>query len=156
VSAAPFKFSKIGYWSELKLEIIEKYGSAYTSTFQNLPGRKLKKYYIDAFSGAGAHLSKSTGKVVEGSPARALKVVPSFDRFFFIDVDEKKTSRLAELCAGRTDVEIHTGDATAHLKQILPGIKYENYNRALCCSIHSAFIWIGKSSSKPENPTQWT
>jgi hypothetical protein len=25
---APFKFDEIGYWSELKLEIVEKYGSA--------------------------------------------------------------------------------------------------------------------------------
>jgi hypothetical protein len=29
----PFKFDEIGYWSELKLEIVEKYGSAYTTAF---------------------------------------------------------------------------------------------------------------------------
>ena len=32
MTAAPFKFDEIGYWSELKLEIVEKYGSAYAST----------------------------------------------------------------------------------------------------------------------------
>jgi hypothetical protein len=57
--AAPFKFDEIGYWSELKLEIVEKYGSAYTTAFAN--EKRLKKYYIDAFSGAGVHLSKRTG-----------------------------------------------------------------------------------------------
>ena len=29
----PFKFDEIGAWSELKLEIIEKYGAAYTKRF---------------------------------------------------------------------------------------------------------------------------
>lgn len=47
----PFKFDEIGYWSELKLEIVEKYGAAYTKAFANFPN--LKKYYIDSFSGAG-------------------------------------------------------------------------------------------------------
>jgi hypothetical protein len=30
VTAAPFKFDEIGVWSELKLEIVENYGAAYT------------------------------------------------------------------------------------------------------------------------------
>ena len=54
----PFKFDEIGYWSELKLEIVEKYGAAYTKAFANT--RNLKKYYIDGFSGAGVHVSKKT------------------------------------------------------------------------------------------------
>jgi hypothetical protein len=29
MTPVPFKFDEIGYWSELKLEIVEKYGSAY-------------------------------------------------------------------------------------------------------------------------------
>jgi hypothetical protein len=44
--AAPFQFDEIGYWSELKLEIVERYGSAYTTAFANQ--KELKKYYIDA------------------------------------------------------------------------------------------------------------
>ena len=43
----PFKFDEIGIWSELKLEIIEQYGAAYTKAFARTP--KLKKYYIDGF-----------------------------------------------------------------------------------------------------------
>jgi hypothetical protein len=56
VTAAPFKFDEIGAWSELKLEIVENYGAAYTKAFARQKG--LKKYYIDAFSGAGVHLAK--------------------------------------------------------------------------------------------------
>jgi hypothetical protein len=33
--ATPFKFDEVGIWSELKLEIVEKYGSAYTAAFAN-------------------------------------------------------------------------------------------------------------------------
>ena len=37
------------------------------------------------------------------------------------------------LCAGRTDVDIHTDDSTFYLTQkLLPTIKYEKFNRALC------------------------
>jgi hypothetical protein len=37
----PFQFDEIGYWSELKLEIVEKYGAAYTAAFKGTP--RLKK-----------------------------------------------------------------------------------------------------------------
>ena len=123
-------FSEIGYWSELKLEIIEKYGAAYTSILKK---QKLKKYYIDAFCGAGIHMSKTSGKVVEGSPARALKVSPPFDSYYFIDLEQEKTDYLKGLCGTRSDVHIYTEDATTCLlNQVLPSIKYENYKRALC------------------------
>ena len=131
MTAAPFRFDEVGYWSELKLEIVERYGSAYTTAFANQKG--LKKYYIDAFSGAGVHVSKRTGGQIEGSPARALKVSPPFDHFYFIDMEPDKTKYLAALCANRSDVTIHTGDSTRYLtEQLLPTIRYKNFNRALC------------------------
>ncbi len=49
------QFDEIGLWSELKLEIVEKYGAAYTTALSN--ARKLKKWYIDGYSGAGVHVS---------------------------------------------------------------------------------------------------
>ncbi len=132
-TTGPFQFDEIGRWSELKLEIVEKYGSAYTTAFAGEKGRGLKKYYIDAFSGAGVHLSKQTGKQIEGSPARALKVIPPFDHFYFIDMNPEKTAHLKTLCQGRTDVDIVTDDATSYLTStLLPTIQYEKFNRALC------------------------
>ena len=131
VTDLPFEFGKIGYWSELKLEIVEKYGSAYTRAFAHSPN--LKKYYIDGFSGAGRHVAKRTGQEVEGSPARALKISPPFDGFYFIDLNPRKTGYLQLICEGRSDVKIHTGDSSAHLiRTILPTIQYEKYTRALC------------------------
>jgi three-Cys-motif partner protein len=133
VTAAPFKFDEIGDWSELKLEIIEKYGAAYTTAFSSQKGKGLKKYYIDAFSGPGVHVSKRTGEQIEGSPARALRVSPPFDHFYFIDINPKKAAHLATLCEGRQDVDIVTDDATSYLTQkLLPTIQYTKFNRALC------------------------
>lgn len=130
MTSAPLKFDEIGYWSELKLDIVEKYGSAYTKTFKN---SRLKKYYIDGFSGAGMHISKTTTAQVEGSPARALKVSPPFDGYYFIDLDKDKTSYLQQLCGNRSDVHIHTGDSSDYLiKTLLPQIQYKDYKRALC------------------------
>ena len=131
MTAALFKFDELGSWSELKLEIVEKYGAAYTKAFAKQS--RLKKYYIDAFSGAGAHVSRRTGEAIEGSPARALKVTPPFDHFYFIDMNAEKTKHLATLCEGRSDVTIITDDATSYLRQkLLPTVQYKNFNRALC------------------------
>jgi three-Cys-motif partner protein len=83
-SSPPFKFDEVGVWSELKLEILEKYGAAYTRAFARHPN--LKKFYVDAFSGAGVHISKGSGERIDGSPVRALRIAPAFDRFYFIDL----------------------------------------------------------------------
>jgi three-Cys-motif partner protein len=145
-----FQFDEIGRWSELKLEIVEKYGAAYTTAFSGERGRRLEKYYIDAFSGAGVHLSKETGQQIEGSPARALKVRPPFDHFYFIDMNPEKTAYLRALCKDRTDVDIITDDATSYLThKLLPTIQYEKFNRALCLLDPYGLTLTGKLCGKP-------
>jgi hypothetical protein len=44
------KIDEVGYWSELKLEIIRKYAVAY-STILTAQSRRLEHHYIDAFAG---------------------------------------------------------------------------------------------------------
>jgi three-Cys-motif partner protein len=127
---ALFKFDEIGDWSEIKLDIVEKYGAAYAKI---LGAKRFKKFYIDGFSGAGRHISRQTDKQIEGSPARALRISPPFDRYYFIDMNPQKTRYLQKLCDGRSDVSIHTGDCNAYLTtQLLPTIQYGDYKRALC------------------------
>jgi three-Cys-motif partner protein len=127
---APFKFDEIGDWSEIKLDIVEKYGAAYAKI---LGAKRFKKFYIDGFSGAGRHISRQTGEQIEGSPARALRISPPFDRYYFIDMNPQKTRYLQKLCDGRSDVSIHTGDCNAYLTtKLLPTIQYGDYKRALC------------------------
>src|ERR1051325_11229624 len=131
MSGPGFRFDKVGDWSVLKLDIIEQYGGGYTKAFK-VRGRRLKKYYIDGFSGAGVHVAKRTGPQIEGSPARALKITPPFDRFYFIDLDKNKTAYLDKQCKGRSNVTIINDDANTYLRTLLPSIQYKLYNRALC------------------------
>lgn len=127
-----FKPDEIGPWSEIKLQIIKKYGPAYTQAFSG-KGKTLKKYYIDGFSGAGLHLSKATKAPIEGSPALALKVSPPFDGFYFVDMNKDKTDYLQQQCGDKKNVTIFTGDCNDHLiREVLPKIQYEKYTRALC------------------------
>jgi three-Cys-motif partner protein len=135
---------KLGRGRRSNLRSFKKYGPAYTNAFSG-KGRTLKRYYIDGFSGAGVHLSKQSKGVIEGSPARALKVTPPFDGFTFIDMNADKTEYLRQQCAGRSDNTIFTGDANEHLiKDVLPRIQYELYTRALCLLDPTACIWIGR------------
>ena len=114
----------------MKLEIVEQYGAAYTRAFTN---NDLKKYYIDAFSGSGLHISKETRELVDGSPIRALRITPPFDGYCFIDLDSKKSEYLEKTCGNRSGVHIHNGDANKFLgNTVLPKIQYKLFNRALC------------------------
>ena len=127
------KYDEIGYWSEIKLDIIKEYASAYSRilSHQNRPG--FYHLYIDAFSGAGKHKSKSTGNFVLGSPANALLVEPPFREYHFIDLDEQKIESLEQFSGARKNVFIHHGDCNqVMLEKVLPLVKYERYRRALC------------------------
>jgi three-Cys-motif partner protein len=70
-SSKDFDFDEIGYWLEIKLEIIRKYAQAYSTI---LSKRRLEHVYVDAFAGAGIHLARSTGQFVSGSPLNALLI----------------------------------------------------------------------------------
>ena len=126
------KLDEIGFWSEIKLEIVKRYASAYSkimSRQQFIRGH----YYVEGFAGAGVHLSKATKELVPGSPANALLITPPFTGYHFIDLDGDKTKLLEELSDGHPNVSIYTGDCNkVLLDKIFPSIKYENYKRALC------------------------
>lgn len=86
------RFDEIGYWSEVKLDIVRDYAQAY-STIMAKQATIRRHVYIDAFSGAGVHISKRTGEFVPGSPLNALNVSPAFSEFHFIDLDGDKIVR---------------------------------------------------------------
>ena len=124
------EFDEIGYWSEIKLEIVRDYASAYSRI---LTAKKLPHIYVDAFAGAGQHISKSTGEFVPGSPTNALNVRPPFREYHFIDLNAAKIENLQRMAGARKDVHIYEGDCNEVLiKQIFPTLRYESYRRALC------------------------
>lgn len=125
--------SKIGPWSEVKLEIIRKYAHAY-SVILSAPGQKrFHHVYADAFAGAGSHLSRASGEIVPGSPKIALETIPPFAEYHFVDIQHLRVQALESIADNRTDVFVHHGDANEVLiHQVLPRIKYEEYRRGLC------------------------
>jgi three-Cys-motif partner protein len=126
------KYDEIGYWSEVKLEIVKKYASAYSAILAKQ--RHIKKYlYIDAFAGAGTHISKRTGQFVPGSPMNALLVEPPFPELHFIDLDGGRAAELRKLAGERTDVYVYEEDCNEILEdKVFPRCRYEDYCRALC------------------------
>lgn len=126
------KDHEIGYWSEVKLEIVKKYASAYSTILANQ--QHIKKYlYIDAFAGAGTHISKRTGEFVPGSPMNALLIEPPFPELHFIDLDGSRAAELRKLAAERTYVYVYEGDCNEILQdRVFPRCHYEDYCRALC------------------------
>ncbi len=127
------KYDEIGYWTEIKLEIIKRYATEYSKIITKNPFQVHEHVYIDAFAGPGVHISRATGEYIPGSPLNALSVTPPFKKFYLIDVNAEKTHELKQLILDRRDVEIFTGDCNQVLLQdVFPTVKWSEYKRGLC------------------------
>jgi len=127
------KFDEIGYWSEIKLDIVKDYASAYSRILAAQRNPRLHHMYIDAFAGAGVHVSKTTGEYIRGSPINALLLHPSFREYHLIDIDRQKVALLRDLVKNRKEVHIHEGDCNRILlEKIFPNVRWEQYRRGLC------------------------
>lgn len=130
---AKLKLDEIGYWSEVKLDIIRQYAKQYSTILAAQQKPRLYHVYVDAFAGAGVHKLKSSGEIVEGSPSIAVGTEPPFKEYHFIDLNGQKVDHLKGLFGNRSDVQIHEGDCNEiMLRAILPKIRYEDYRRGLC------------------------
>ncbi|MEW6602597.1 MAG: three-Cys-motif partner protein TcmP, partial [Nitrospirota bacterium] len=89
--------------------------------------------YIDAFAGAGIHISKTTGEFIQGSPLNALLIKPPFKEYHLIDLDSKKTDSLRKISNQYSNVNVYEGDCNKLLlDKVFPRARYEDYKRALC------------------------
>jgi three-Cys-motif partner protein len=123
-------YDEVGLWSEMKLEIVRLYAKEYSKIISK---RKLTHIYIDAFSGAGMHLSRTTGEYIPGSPLNALMVEPPFQEYHFIDLNGNRTDQIREFAGDRSDVFTYEGDCNTILPaQVFPRVTWEKYGRALC------------------------
>ncbi len=121
----------VGYWTEIKLQILQEYANAYAQILKNQPFIK-HVAYIDGFAGAGTHISKESGKEIEGSPARALSVQPAFNHYHFIEMNAARAKRLYKMAAHQ-NATIYQGDCNNMLlEKVFPQCRYEDYRRGLC------------------------
>lgn len=127
------KFDEIGYWSEIKLDIVKDYASAYSRILAAQREPALHQVYIDAFAGAGVHISKAIGEYIPGSPINALLVRPAFREYHLIDIDRQKVALLRDRAKQRKDVHIHEGDCNRILLEtVFPNVRWEQFRRGLC------------------------
>lgn len=123
-------FDEIGYWSEIKLDIVRRYALEYSKI---LSGRNLYHVYIDAFAGSGRHISRMTKALVPGSPQTALDIIPPFKEYYFIDIDGAKVAELNKIVTNRTEAHVLEGDCNSKLlTDVFPNVMYEDYRRGLC------------------------
>ncbi|MBF0538468.1 MAG: three-Cys-motif partner protein TcmP [Nitrospirae bacterium] len=122
----------IGIWSEIKLDIIKKYASAYVTIMKEQHWCR-GFVYIDAFAGAGKHIRKRTGEMVSGSPLNALEVKPPFTEYHFIDLDKERASVWKDIEKENPSVHAYCGDCNEILvNDIFPTLPYKSHKRALC------------------------
>ena len=86
------EYDTVGYWSEVKIEIVRAYATEYSKIMAK---QSFKHIYIDGFAGQGVNLSRTSGEYIPGSPLNALLVRPPFREVHFIDADENRAERVA-------------------------------------------------------------
>jgi three-Cys-motif partner protein len=126
-------FDEIGYWSEIKLEIIRDYARAYSQILSSQRRTRFEHVYIDGFAGAGRHVSKTSGELVPGSPMVALEVRPPFAHYYFIDIEATKIEQLEHIAGQRADVDVFHGDCNRILlEEVFPKVQWSDFRRGLC------------------------
>ena len=126
-------FDEIGYWTEVKLDIIKQYATQYSKILSNQTNPQLHHVYIDAFAGPGKHFSKDKKDFVPGSPQIALAINPPFKDYYFIDINRAKLEELKKIASGHANVHILEGDCNEKLiTDVFPNVRRNNYRRGLC------------------------
>lgn len=133
-----------GDHTERKLDAVQRYLEAYVTVMKK---QSFTLNYVDGFAGSGA--SQAIGdeaegdllqeelldvaSIVEGSPARALKIEPPFDRYIFVDANPENIRSLEELKDAYPSREIflRDGDANDRLQRFAKFIKDRESERAV-------------------------
>ncbi len=126
------RLDEIGYWSEIKLDIVREYAQAYSRVMSKQAS--IRRYlYVDGFAGAGVHISKQTGEFIPGSPLNALNIEPQFTEYHFIDLDGGKAEHLRQLASQNHRVTVHEGDCNSILlDEVFPRARWNDFHRAMC------------------------
>ena len=127
-----------GPWTQEKLAIIGAYLDAYTTALKDQPFQLI---YVDAFAGEGywrpgsAYASEDYEdftELLDGSPAIALDVRDRpFDRFIFIEKDEKRSQALDDLKRQHSErcIEVIPKDANVALPMFCESM--DRFDRAV-------------------------
>ena len=124
------RFDEIGYWSEIKLDIIRDYAKEYSKVLANQESIR-RHLYIDAFAGAGVHISKRDTRLRAWKSIERANVEPPFSEYHFIDLDGGKADHSAELTCDVPNVNVYNRDCNeVLLQEAFPSAG--GLSRALC------------------------
>jgi three-Cys-motif partner protein len=130
-----------GDWTSTKLNVLEKYLSAYTKALKSQPSAEepFLKAYIDAFAGTGYRSMQreddpasnllfpdladgAPQKLLDGSARLALKTQPRFDRYIFIERNADRCAQLDSLKSEfpdlAADIRVKQGEANEEIRKI--------------------------------------
>lgn len=127
------EFDEIGYWSEVKLDIVREYAGAYSKILSKQVKPRFEHVYIDAFAGPGFHVSQTSREFIPGSPLNALRIEPQFTEYHFIELDQMRVEALHQIAEQRRNVFVYPGDCNQMLlEDVFPRVQWDNYQRGLC------------------------
>ena len=127
-----------------KLVAVERYLEAYVTVMKK---QRFTLNYVDGFAGSGASQAQTNGVeesllrddlleatvIIEGSPTRALRVEPPFDRYIFVDANPQNIASLEALKAKHPTREtlLRDGDANERLQSFAEFISGRANERAV-------------------------
>lgn len=118
-----------GEWTEIKLNALQKYISAYCTALKN---QNFNKVYLDVFAGSGS--CKTRTDIIPGSTRIALEF-GSFDEYIFIEKNQEFVKELNELIKifPNKNIIIICGDCNDKLDNVLS--KYNWYSTRMLAFI---------------------
>lgn len=121
---------EVGSWTETKLKIIEAYAKEYSKILAN---NHLYYIYVDGFAGAGKHFRKGSNTIISGSPKRVLDIIPPFNEYHFVEIEDIKVTELMSIVQNRPEAKVYKGNCNEILpKVIFPTITFSNKKRGFC------------------------
>jgi len=133
-----------GSWTNIKLDVIQKYLHAYTNALRKQP---FKLLYIDGFAGTGSIKPKQLKQqslygfglfespeddkiCKDGSAKIALQLKYPFDEYFFIEKNRKRYAELIKLKeefqALSNRINLINGDANNHICRLCKDTNWQN------------------------------
>lgn len=134
-----------GSWTTAKLAVLGEYLQQYMVALKDKPSkdRPFQKAYIDAFAGTGYRQGRADEvagpeplllpdlaeaepqELLDGSARIALKTLPRFDKYIFIEQSAKRCRNLEELKAEfpdmAGDILVRRGDANQQIQELCRG-----------------------------------
>jgi len=105
---------------------MERYATAFMKAMNSKrkAGLWSELVYVDLLAGPGKGIDRDGDLEFDGSPVRALKITPAFDRLFFSDLDKRNVEALRQRIPvdQQSRVSLHTGDCNAVVRNVVASL----------------------------------